>query len=164
MLDRTLTEHKLKDSGLWIRRWLMIDARRMEETRLEIQRSIESLDDEKSPVDTTETDLLRAKISRLRTFAKWTMSDHDYESAIRVLISKADQFALDLLEEFTNDRIQVLIKLRRVDEARSLRVEMLERWPDNLAVLHGVVEDLRSNRNHDEARNLLESSVAADRR
>ena len=41
---------------------------------------------------------------------------------------------------------------------------MLERWPDNLAVLHGVVEDLRSNRNHDEARNLLESSVAADRR
>ena len=41
---------------------------------------------------------------------------------------------------------------------------MLNRWPDNRAVLHGVVEDLRSNRKHDAVRNLLESSVAADRR
>ncbi len=164
LLDQTLAEHTLTGPGLWIRRWLLIDARRMEEVKLDIQRSIQSLHHVQNPETEHEFNLLRANVVRLNHFAKLTMSDHDYESAIQLLINKADQFGLDLLWDLMNDRIQVLIKVRRLEEARSLRVEMLERWPDNLAVLHGVVEDLRSNRKHDEVRNLLESSVAADRR
>ncbi len=169
LLDQTLAAKEMPESAQWIRWLLLIDARRMDALKPEVSAAISKALETPKPDSHEAAEAFIARLSLLRTFAQWTMSDAEFEAVLVRLIQHADSLqtshpeSTPFLQMLMQERIGTLLKLRRRSDAMAVRQDMLQRWPDSLSRIQEMVNLDLQDRKSTEAIAMLESSLAADR-
>ena len=170
LLDRTLAANEATESGQWIRRFLLLDARRMDALKSEVSAAIPKSLETPQPVSHDDVELVIARLFSLKTFARWTLSDVEFETVLVRLIRHVESIQAPysessvILQTLMQEQIDTLTKLRRRSDAMAVRQDMLQRWPDNMSRIHEMVNLLIQERKSTEGIALLESTLTMDRR